>query len=181
MDASRPGKSSAPRVFLFRLLLILPLFTAALGALVCQAIFTPQTGAQPDQLMAVATPNAPRLPDFVKADYIRRSNRDGWVVQRALVSMVSGVDNLDNRFSALKIPVLLVWGKQDVITALSVGEAMHRAAPQSTLVVYDGCGHIAVVTCMNEIVPTVLNFLSGVGPEPGKTIKVPARKHFLMP
>jgi pimeloyl-ACP methyl ester carboxylesterase len=75
----------------------------------------------------------------------------------------------------------VVWGKQDVITPLSVGEAMHRAAPQSTLVVYDGCGHIAVVTCTNEIVPTVLNFLSGVGPEPGKTIEVPARKHFLMP
>jgi pimeloyl-ACP methyl ester carboxylesterase len=146
-----------------------------------RAIFTPQIGAQVDQLMAVATPNAPRLPDFVKADYIRRSNRDGWVVQRALVSMVSGVDNLDNRFSALKIPVLLVWGKQDVITPLSVGEAMHRAAPQSTLVVYDGCGDIAVVTCMNEIVPSVLNFLSGVGPEPGKTMEVPARKHFLMP
>jgi pimeloyl-ACP methyl ester carboxylesterase len=71
-----------------------------------QGIFTPQTGAQVDQLMVVATPNAPHLPDFVKADYIRRSNRDEWVVQRALVSMVSGVDNLDNRFSALKIPVL---------------------------------------------------------------------------
>jgi pimeloyl-ACP methyl ester carboxylesterase len=133
-----------------------------------QAIFTPRTGEQVDQLMAVATPNPPRLPDFVKADYIRRSNRDGWVVQRALVSMSSGVDNLDKRFNALKIPLLLVWGKQDVITPLAVGEAMHRAAAQSTLVVYDDCGHIAVVTCMNRIVPTVLNFLSDKGPEPGK-------------
>lgn len=146
-----------------------------------QAIFTPQTDEQVDQLMAVATPDPPRLPDFVKADYIRRSNRDGWVVQRALASMVSGVDNLDKRFNALKIPLLLVWGKQDVITPLSVGEAMHRAAPQSTLVVFDGCGHIAVVTCMNGMVPTVLNFLSDKDPEPGKTVEVPAQKHFLMP
>ena len=37
MDANRPGKSSAPRVFLFRLLLILLLLTAALGALVWRA------------------------------------------------------------------------------------------------------------------------------------------------
>jgi 2-hydroxymuconate-semialdehyde hydrolase len=121
------------------------------------------------------------LPQFVKADYIRKTKRDGWVVQRALASMTSGADDLDAKFSALKMPLLIVWGKQDAMTPLSLGESMHRAAPQSTLVVYDGCGHLAVVTCINEIVPTVLNFLSGPGPEPGKTIEVPAQKHFLMP
>jgi pimeloyl-ACP methyl ester carboxylesterase len=146
-----------------------------------QAIFTPQTAEQVDQLMAVVTPDAPRLPQFVKADFIRKSKRDGWVVQRALASMTSGADDLDDKFSALKMPLLIVWGKDDVMTPLSLGEAMHSAAPQSALVVYDGCGHIAVVTCMNEIVPTVLGFLSGTGPATGKTIEVPAQKHFLMP
>jgi pimeloyl-ACP methyl ester carboxylesterase len=146
-----------------------------------QAIFTPQTTRQVDQLMTVVSPDLPRLPQFVKADYIRKTKRDGWVVQRALASMTSGADDLDAKFSALKMPLLIVWGKQDAMTPLSLGESMHRAAPQSTLVVYDGCGHLAVVTCINEIVPTVLNFLSGPGPEPGKTIEVPAQKHFLMP
>jgi pimeloyl-ACP methyl ester carboxylesterase len=146
-----------------------------------QAIFTPQTGQQVDELMAVVTPNAPRLPQFVKADFVRRTKRDGWVVQRALASMTSGVDDLDQKFSALKMPLLIVWGKDDVMTPFSLGESMHRDAPQSVLAVYDGCGHIAVVTCMNEIVPTVFSFLSGSGPAPGKTIEVPAQKHFLMP
>jgi len=146
-----------------------------------QAIFTPQSNEQVDQLMTVVTPNLPPLPQFVKSDYIRRSKRHGWVVQRALASMTSGADDLDEKFSALKMPLLIVWGKQDVMTPLSLGESMHRAAPQSTLAIYDGCGHIAVVTCMNEIAPTVLSFLSGTGPEPGKTIEVHAQKHFLMP
>jgi pimeloyl-ACP methyl ester carboxylesterase len=146
-----------------------------------QAIFTPQTNEQVDQLMAVVTPHAPRLPQFVKNDYIRKTKRYGWVTQRALDSMTSGADDLGEKFSALKMPLLIVWGKQDVLTPLSLGESMHRAAPQSTLAVYDGCGHIAVVTCINQIVPTVLSFLSGKGPEPGKTIEVPAQKHFLMP
>jgi pimeloyl-ACP methyl ester carboxylesterase len=146
-----------------------------------QAIFTPQTSEQVDQLMAEVTPNAPRLPQFVKADYIRKTKRYGWVTQRALASMTTGADDLDEKFSALKMPVLLVWGKQDVMTPLSLGESMHRAAPQSILAIYDGCGHIAVVTCITQIAPTVLNFLSGAGPEPGKTIEVPARKRFLMP
>jgi len=146
-----------------------------------QAIFTPQTSEQVDQLMAEVTPNAPRLPQFVKADYIRKTKRNGWVTRRALASMTTGADDLDEKFAALKMPLLLVWGKQDAMTPLSLGESMHRAAPQSTLAIYDGCGHIAVVTCINQIVPTVLSFLSGAGPEPGKTIEAPARKHFLMP
>jgi pimeloyl-ACP methyl ester carboxylesterase len=146
-----------------------------------QAIFTPQTEQQVDQLMAEVSPNLPRLPQFVKADYIRKTKRYGWVTQRALASMSSGADDLDEKFPALKMPLLIVWGKQDAMTPLSLGESMHRAAPQSILAIYDGCGHIAVVTCINQIAPTVLNFLSGAGPEPGKTIEVPARKHFLMP
>jgi pimeloyl-ACP methyl ester carboxylesterase len=146
-----------------------------------QAIFTPQTEQQVDELMAVVSPNLPRLPQFVKADYIRKTKRYGWVTQRALASMTTGADDLDEKFSALKMPLLIVWGKQDAMTPLSLGGSMHRAAPQSTLAIYDGCGHIAVVTCTNQIVPTVLSFLSGTGPEPGETIEVPARKHFLMP
>jgi pimeloyl-ACP methyl ester carboxylesterase len=129
-------------------------------------IFTPQTSEQIDQLVAVVTNDPKRLPEFVKADFIRRTKRDGWVVRRALASMTTGVDNLDQRFSALKMPLLLVWGKQDAITPLSLAEAMHSAAPQSVLAIYDGCGHIAVVTCMDRIAPTVLDFLSGTGQQP---------------
>jgi pimeloyl-ACP methyl ester carboxylesterase len=146
-----------------------------------KAIFTPQTIQQVDQLMDVVSPDLPRLPQFVKADFIRKSKRNGWVTQRALASMTSGADDLDEKFSALKMPLLIVWGKQDAMTPLSLGESMHRAAPQSTLAIYDGCGHIAVVTCGKQIAPTMLSFLSGAGPEPGKTIEVPAQKHFLMP
>jgi pimeloyl-ACP methyl ester carboxylesterase len=145
------------------------------------AVFTPQTSQQVDELMDVVSPNLPRLPQFVKSDYIRKTKRNGWVTRRALASMATGADDLEEKFSALKMPLLIVWGKQDAMTPLSLGESMHRAAPQSTLAIYDGCGHIAVVTCINQIAPTVLNFLSGAGPEPGKTIEVPARKHFLVP
>ena len=134
-------------------------------------LFTPQTSEQITQLKALVT-NVPRpLPEFVNADFIQRTKRNGWVVRRALASMTTGADNLDERFSALKMPMLIVWGKEDAITPLSVAESMHRAAPQSVLAVYGGCGHIAVVTCMDRIAPTVLDFLSGAGLQPGQTIE----------
>jgi pimeloyl-ACP methyl ester carboxylesterase len=145
------------------------------------AVFTPQTSQQVGELMDVVSLNLPHVPQFVKADYIRKSKRYGWVARRALASMITGADDLDDKFSRLKMPILIVWGKQDAMTPLSLAESMHHIAPQSILAVYDGCGHIAVVTCGNAIASTVLGFLSGTGPEPGKTIEVPAQKHFLMP
>ena len=140
------------------------------------ALFTPQTSGQIDQLMALVTPNPPSMPEFVKADFFRKVKRDGWVVQRALASMFGGADFLDQKFSALKMPMLIVWGKQDAMTPLALAESMHRAAPQSVLAVYDGCGHVAVLTCVDRIAPTVLDFLSGSGPQAGQIIEVPTQK-----
>lgn len=142
-----------------------------------RTLFTPQTDEQVDQLVAMLTPNPPSIPEFVKADFIRSAKRDGWVVRRALDSMFAGTDFLDDRFSALQMPMLIVWGKQDTLTPPALGESMHQLAPQSVLAVYDGCGHVAVVNCMNRIAPTVLDFLAGAGPQPGQTIEVPAPRH----
>lgn len=140
------------------------------------AVFTPQTDDQVDELMALVTPDPPPLPGFLKEDFVRRAKRDGWVVRRALASMLAGSDFLDTKFSALKMPMLIVWGKQDRMTPLSLGESMHLAAPQSVLAVYDGCGHVAVVTCEDRLAPAVLGFLAGTGSQPGQTIEDPARK-----
>jgi pimeloyl-ACP methyl ester carboxylesterase len=138
------------------------------------ALFRPQTLAQVDGLMAVLMPHPQPMPDFVKRDLIRNVKRDGWIVERALASMRTGADLLDQRFVALKMPMLLVWGKQDVLTPLTVGEAMHHAAPQSVLEVYDGCGHIAAQMCADRIAPRMAGFLAGIGPQPGATVEVPA-------
>lgn len=141
------------------------------------ALFTPQTSAQIDQLLAVVALDPPPMPEFLKAAFIRRSNRDGWVVRRALASITSNADALDQKFPSLNMPMLIVWGKQDAITPLALAESMHRAAPQSELAVYDRCGHIAVVTCMDRIAPTVLDFLSDASRHAGQTIEVPAPSH----
>jgi pimeloyl-ACP methyl ester carboxylesterase len=38
-------------------------------------------------------------------------------------------------------PTLLIWGKNDVVTPMEVGEHFHRLMPDSTLHVIDKCGH----------------------------------------
>ena len=138
------------------------------------SLLTPRTNDQVDALLAILVPHAGRLPDYVKADLIRETRRDGWVIERAVASMLTGVDVLDHRFSALKIPLLLVWGKQDALTPLALGESMHAAAPQSVLAVYDGCGHISVKTCADRVGPMTVSFLNGMIPQFGNRIEFPA-------
>jgi pimeloyl-ACP methyl ester carboxylesterase len=138
------------------------------------ALFTPRNREQIDAQMAILTPHPRHIPGFVKDDLIRRVARHAWVIKRALASMGTGADLLDQRFSSLKMPLLLVWGKQDVLTPLAIGQRMHQAAPQSVLEVYDDCGHLAVETCGDRIGPRISNFLAGYGPLAGATVDVPS-------
>jgi pimeloyl-ACP methyl ester carboxylesterase len=136
------------------------------------ALFTPQNRAQVDEQMAILTPHPRRIPGFVKDDLVRRIALHAWVIKRSLASMVAGADLLDTRFASLKMPLLLVWGKQDVLTPLDIGQRMRLAAPQSVLEVYDDCGHLAVETCVDRIAPRISSFLAGGGPPAGTIVEV---------
>jgi pimeloyl-ACP methyl ester carboxylesterase len=138
------------------------------------ALFTPTKPEEVDALLALLIPHPDPIPRFVKEDVVRQVKGRAWVVHRALASMGAGADVLDARFSLLKLPLLLVWGKQDLVTPLTLGEAMHQAAPQSVLEVYDGCGHLAFATCAKRIAPRLVRFLTGHGPSPGETVDVKA-------
>jgi len=137
------------------------------------SLLVPRTREQVDALLAILTPQPPAVPDYVKEGFIRDAQRDGWVIERALASMLTGADVLDRRFASLKMPLLIVWGKQDALTPLTIAEAMRRAAPQSVLEIYDGCGHIALQTCTDRIAPMTVNFLGGTGPQAGRRIEIP--------
>jgi len=138
-------------------------------------LFAPRTPAQVDALLALLMPHPEPLPNFVREDVVRHVNGHAWVIERALASMGSGADLLDDKLASMKTPLLLIWGKQDVITPLALGEAMHRAAPDSVLEVFDGCGHLAFSTCAVQVAPRLIAFLAGQAPSAGETVEVPAK------
>ncbi len=122
-------------------------------------LFTPSTPAELDQLDALLMPNPPTVPDFVASDILRHSERNAWVIRRALASMLTGRSTTDNLLPGLKMPVLIVWGAEDRITPLSQAEKMHRLMPQSLLDVFPACGHLAPSQCAAQIAPDVVAFL----------------------
>lgn len=122
-------------------------------------LFTPSTPGQISQLDALLMPHPPPVPGFVARDMLGRVARNGWVVRRALASMLTGKDATDRLLPQMKMPVLLVWGSLDRITPVDEAEKMHALAPQSQLDIVSGCGHLAPSQCAAQIGPRVVQFV----------------------
>ena len=122
-------------------------------------LLRPKTEADLEHMMQVLTPHPPHIPSFYARDLLRGFAQEDWIIDRALKSMYTGKDLMDDRLAALKLPVLLVWGKQDVLTPPSIGEQMHQHLAQSRLLLLEGCGHLAPVECSDEVGKDMTDFL----------------------
>ncbi len=70
--------------------------------------------------------------------------------------------NLREYLSEIKIPVLLVWGKNDNITPAFVGEEFQKLLPNAELHLIDECGHAAMMEKPEEFNAILGNFLNGL-------------------
>jgi pimeloyl-ACP methyl ester carboxylesterase len=126
-------------------------------------LFVPDTPAKLRALDKLLFVKPPALPGFVRRAVIREALREGWVIQRSMNSMLTGLDLEDGRLGQLQMPVLIVWGSDDRIIPLSVGERMHEEIPQSEMDVFEGCGHLGPVQCSGRIGPKMIGFLNEQG------------------
>lgn len=130
-------------------------------------LFVPDTPEKLHELDKLLFPKPPWLPGFLTRDVIRDAIRQGWVIRRSMDAMLTGQDVMDGKLGALKMPVLIVWGSEDHIIPLSVGERLHAEIPQSEFEVYEGCGHLAPVQCAGRIGRRMVEFLNAHPPEMG--------------
>lgn len=137
------------------------------------ALFAPETPEQLRDLNNLLMPTPPRpVPGFVARAIFRYEDRHGWVVRRNMDSMLSQKDLLDGKLGALKMPMLIVWGKQDYLIPVAAGEEIHREAPQSELEIFDGCGHLAPEMCAPRLEPVVKGFLDEASPIAGRRAEI---------
>jgi len=67
-------------------------------------------------------------------------------VIRIVITAKSAIrHNLADKLHAIKVPTLLVWGKQDEITPPFVAEKFDELLPDSSLVFINECGHAAMM------------------------------------
>jgi pimeloyl-ACP methyl ester carboxylesterase len=122
-------------------------------------LFTPSTPAEVSQLNALLYPHPFPVPGFVARDIVRLTDQNGWVIRRAVASMLAGRDVSDDLLPQLKMPVLIVWGAEDRIMPLHQGEKMHSLVPQSQLEIFPDCGHLSPMQCASQVGPKVVEFV----------------------
>jgi pimeloyl-ACP methyl ester carboxylesterase len=66
---------------------------------------------------------------------------------------------LTSRLGRIKTPTLVVWGAQDRVLPLALGEAYQRGIPGATLVTIEHCGHLPPLEAPERFAQIVLDFL----------------------
>jgi pimeloyl-ACP methyl ester carboxylesterase len=76
------------------------------------------------------------------ADPLDSSWAVGALIQSARQIRPHDLDDLAARYPTLDVPTLLMWGRQDRVVPLSVGERLARELPDARLHVFEECGHL---------------------------------------
>ena len=64
------------------------------------------------------------------------------------------------KYRNIEQPVLLLWGREDVVTTLKFGERLSRDLPHARLVVYPQCGHFPMIEARRQSTEELVKFLA---------------------
>lgn len=123
----------------------------------------PSTTAQMKMLFSLVFYNKAMTSDaFIEQAFTAKFKRgDGGTINSFIDSLLAGEDVLDDTANKIKAPTLVVWGRQDGLTPLPIGEAFAKDIPGARLLVLDQCGHVPQVEKAAEFNPALLKFLTG--------------------
>ena len=96
--------------------------------------------------------------DYALGERVRRG--DGYTITKAIESLQRNDDVLDGRLGAITASTLLVWGRGDKLTPLSIATRFQRELKNSKLVLLEKCGHVPQVECPADLTAALLGFLA---------------------
>ena len=81
------------------------------------------------------------------------------LIQVAKQAVPDNFEELIAQYPGISVPTLLVWGRNDRVIPLSVGERFNGDIPNSKLVVLDNVGHVPQEEKPEETIAVVVKFL----------------------
>ncbi len=125
-----------------------------------EALFALYYGALPDERMALAFYEPAALTEPLVEAVERALERPG--TRAAALEAVRGMRfaDVEARYGEVRAPTLLLWGREDRVTPLSVGERLQRQLPRSSLRVYGRCGHFPMLEAAAESTRDLAAFLA---------------------
>jgi len=91
---------------------------------------------------------------------------NGYAVNAFIESIARGEDYIDGIVKTIKVPTLVLWGREDQVTPLAEGEAFASDIPSSQQTIIDRCGHVPQIECPAATNDALTRFLAGTRPIP---------------
>ncbi len=82
------------------------------------------------------------------------------LLQTARQCIPPNADELIAKVNTITVPTLILWGREDGVIPLRVGELLHQALPNSTLEVIERCGHVPQEEKPDETIALISKFLA---------------------
>jgi pimeloyl-ACP methyl ester carboxylesterase len=68
-------------------------------------------------------------------------------------------EEVETQYKTIDKPTLLLWGREDRVTTLSVGERLSKDLPKAKLIVYPQCGHFPMIEAFTPSTRDLIAFL----------------------
>jgi pimeloyl-ACP methyl ester carboxylesterase len=90
----------------------------------------------------------------------RLQDGDSYTIQRLVAALVAGTQFEDSRVGSVRARTLLIWGRNDVLVPVEVGERFQKTISGSKLVLIDHCGHVPQIEKPSEFNKALTDFLA---------------------
>jgi pimeloyl-ACP methyl ester carboxylesterase len=89
------------------------------------------------------------------------ATHDAYTIRSLLSNPALGAERLDDKLPNIKVPTLVLWGKQDSLLPIASGERYAAGIAGARLVSFDKCGHVPAVEQSAAFLTAVTTFLGG--------------------
>ena len=89
------------------------------------------------------------------------ATQDGYTIRSLLSNPALRSEGMDNRLANIKVPTLVVWGKQDSLLPIAAAERYATGISGARLASFDKCGHVPAIEKTEEFLSAVNGFLGG--------------------
>jgi pimeloyl-ACP methyl ester carboxylesterase len=88
------------------------------------------------------------------------------LLQTAKQVIPRNIDEITSKYKTICVPTLILWGLQDKMIPLEIGEQLRHDIPNSRLETIDKAGHIPQEEVPGKVIPLILEFMKGSNSRP---------------
>lgn len=99
---------------------------------------------------------------FIAQAFTNKLKRgDGYTINSFIDSILRGDDVIDDKVKTIKAPTLVIWGRDDKLTPPAMADAFAQDISGAQKIIFDQCGHMAMIEKAQEFNSALLKFLAG--------------------